>query len=201
MKILRRNHTPRYTAADWNAWNQARALEELGELTAQWLEGTMPYQPMYGGGPAPETQTLIPYLAAYNRAGFLTNNSQPGTTPHDGWAQRAWVHGFCAAETADQIEAAILDTDLIVGSTAPGGDNHTRICVTMHNRQPHTIAGAIDAGYLIEQYRRDIPGALPTLTGAWQIEVIDPQWGRNSLLWDRLARALNVPSELKEFAA
>ena len=201
MKTLRRNRPPRYTAADWAAWNQARALEELGELTAAWLEGAMPYQPTYGGGPAPETRPLISHLAAYNRAGFLTNNSQPGTPLNNGWGQRAWVHGFCTAETADAIESAVLDTELIVGSTAPGGDNHTRICVTMSGRQPYTIAGAMDTSYLIEQYRRDIPGALPTLTAAWQIEVIDPQWGRNSLLWERVARALNVPFELKEFTA
>lgn len=180
------------------AWQQASTLAELGELTAQWLEGAVPCLPMYIGGPAPETKPLIPHLAAYNRAGYVTNNSQPGTTAGNGWAQRAWVHGFGTAELANRIENALIDTDLIVCTTPPGGDNPTRICVTANDGRAWTIGGAMRASYLAEQYREEIPAALPALLNAWQIEVIDPQWGRNDLLWDRLDRVLPARSALQE---
>lgn len=174
----------------WAAWQQAQTLAELGELVAGWLEGATPRLPMYAGGPAPETQPLIPHLAAYNRRGYLTHQSQPGSSMENGWAQRAWVHGFGTAELADRIENALLDTDLIVCTTPPGGDNPTRICVTTSNGRAYTIGGAMSASYLAEQYREEIPAALPALLNAWQIEVIDPAWGRNDLLWQRLDQVL-----------
>jgi len=174
----------------WVAWQQASTLTELGELTAQWLEGTVSCLPMYIGAPAPETKPLIGHLAAYNRRGYVTHQSQPGTPSRDGWAQRAWVHGFGTAELADRIESALLDNDLIVCTTPPGGDNPTRICVTVNDGRAYTIGGAMRASYLAEQYREEIPAALPALLNAWQIEVIDPVWGRNDLLWQRLDRVL-----------
>lgn len=192
LMLLRRNRRPRYSTADWDTWNQAHTLQALGDLTARWLEGTMPYQPLYGGGPAHETRELVPHLAAYNRAGYVTTNSQPAIPAHDGWAQRAWVHGFGTAETADRIEAALLDTDLLVCTTPPGGANPTRICVTIHDDRAWTIGGAISAHDVAEQYGAEVPAALPALLAAWQIEVIDPQWGRNDLLWARLGQALKA---------
>jgi hypothetical protein len=177
----------------WVAWQQARTLAELGELTAQWLEGATPQRPMYIGAPDPETKPLIPHLVGYNRRGYLTDQSQPGSPLENGWAQRAWVHGFGTAELADRIEDALLDTELIVGRTPPGGDNPTRICVTIGHERAWTIGGAMRASYLAEQYREAIPAALPALLNAWQIEVIDPVWGRNDLLWDRLDRAFPAP--------
>lgn len=176
----------------WAAWQQARTLAQLGQFTAQWLEGATACQPMYLGGPSPETLPLVPQLAAYNRAGFVTDSSQPGSPRRNGWAQRAWVRGFGTAETADRIEAALLDTDLVVGCTPPGGDNPTRICVTIGHDRAWTIGGAMRASYLAEQYCEALPAALPALLNAWQIEVIDPVWGRNDLLWDRVGRALPV---------
>lgn len=209
MKILRRYRDDRECrrfievqsfGMAWAAWQQARTLAELGELTAQWLEGALAHQPMYLGGPSPETLPLIPHLAAYNRAGFITGQSQPGIPFENGWVQRAWVHGFGGAETADKIESELLGTDLIVCTTPPGADNPTRICVTTNNGRAHTIGGAMRAGYLAEQYREALPAALPALLNAWQIEVIDPRWGRNGLLWNRLDEALpalSVPQEVR----
>lgn len=174
----------------WVAWQHAQTLTELGELVANWLEGNDPHQPMYIGTPAPETQPLVPHLAAYNRRGFITHQSQPGSPLKNGWAQRAWVHGFGTADLADRIENALIDTDLIVCTTPPGGDNPTRICVTIGCGRAYTTGGAMRASYLAEQYRDEIPAALPALLNAWQIEVIDPQWGRNDLLWGRLDQVM-----------
>lgn len=200
MKILRRwrddREVRRLIEAEnwgraWVAWQQAQTLAELGELTAQWLEGAIPCLPMYIGGPAPETKPLIPYLAAYNRCGYLTYQSQPGSTSERDWFQRAWVSGFGSSDIATRIEDALLGTELIVCVTPPGGDVPTRICVTTVHGRAHTIGGAMRASYLAEQYRDVVPVALPALLNAWQIEVIDPQWGRNDLLWGRLDQALS----------
>ena len=76
------------STADRQAWEAARTLADLGELTAQWLEGAIASQPAYtpGCGPDPETAPLIPVLACCNRAGYVTNGSQPGEagTGYDG---------------------------------------------------------------------------------------------------------------------
>jgi hypothetical protein len=64
-------------------WRAARTLADLGELTAQWLEGKIASIPtvMPGCGPGEESAELIPVLAACNRAGYVTTTSQPGEEP------------------------------------------------------------------------------------------------------------------------
>jgi len=56
------------------AWSSARTLTDLGELTAQWLEGSLATLAggAYRGGPDEETGPLVPVLAALNRAGYVT---------------------------------------------------------------------------------------------------------------------------------
>jgi hypothetical protein len=63
-----------------NPWRAARTLPDLGNATADWLEGKTASQPGYAPGHGPDTETtgLIPGLAAANRAGFVTRQSQPG---------------------------------------------------------------------------------------------------------------------------
>ena len=65
---------------DRKRWASARTPADVGELTAQWLEGRIASQPGYapGCGPDPETADLTGVLAACNRAGFITDTSQPG---------------------------------------------------------------------------------------------------------------------------
>ena len=64
-------------------WRAARTLADLGELTAQWLEGKIASIPAVvpGCGPGEETAELIPVLAACNRAGYVTTVSRPGEEP------------------------------------------------------------------------------------------------------------------------
>jgi len=63
-------------------WLSARTLADVGELTALFLEGHLQQTPTHMGSPDTETIALIPVLAACNRTGFVTHQSQPGT-PHD----------------------------------------------------------------------------------------------------------------------
>jgi hypothetical protein len=44
-------------------WSRAVSIDDLGELPAGWLEGSVPTMPTYGGSPDPETLPLVPVLA------------------------------------------------------------------------------------------------------------------------------------------
>ena len=172
-------------------WRSARTLEDLGELTAQWLEGRITHLPAYySDAPAPETSELIPHLTRANRAGYLTTDSQPGRPLTDGCGQRAYVSGFCTEETADKIEAAILGTDLVAIITPPGWGNPTQIPVTVVDAKDCAWLGTpLDAADIDDFYGGDCPNAVNTLKHAWQVELFDPAWGRANLLWERLAQA------------
>ncbi|MFG1826736.1 DUF6919 domain-containing protein [Microbispora bryophytorum] len=170
-------------------WKNARTLTDLGELTAKWLEGTISYSPTYGDGPDSETAPLIPVLAAANRAGYLTDFSQPGVPLADGYGQRAAVAGFADEQLVERIKTAILGTDLVAVVTPPGWDSPTQIPVTIDDGEAFTWAGgALDGPDIVHLYGEDCPAALEALLGAWQIDVLDPVWGRQDLLWGRLAR-------------
>lgn len=178
--------------AERRLWTAARTIEDLGELTAQWLEGRISYLPGYYGTPAEETQPLLGHLAGYNRHGFATTSSQPGITPTNGSGQRAWVEGFCTPDAARAIHAATLHTDLVLITALGADDNFARIAVTTKDHDDLTWAGATTSEYIDDYYGRDCPHALDMLHNAWQIAVIDPVWGRNTLLWDLLATALDA---------
>lgn len=181
------SHTP----ADRTLWQSARTLEDLGDLTAQWLEGAITHLPGYlAPGPDEETTPLVHYLAEANRNGYVTDFSQPGTTYPDGDVQRAAVAGFCTEELAERIAAAVLRTDLVVISTPPGWDNPARIPVTIDGGAAFTWVGSNPPGIAIDHtYGDDCPDALGALRAAWYVTVFDPVWGREALLWERLSAA------------
>lgn len=176
---------------DRRLWQRARTLADLGQLTAQWLEGTISYHPSYGAPePHAETHDLVPALARANRAGYVTTNSQPGQPLTGGSGQRAYVSGFCTEQLADKIRAAILGTDLIALVTPAGWENYIQIPVTIDDGAEFTwVGGTYDEANIEHFYAQDCPSALPALLAAWQVEVLDPAWGRNDLLWAALDRA------------
>lgn len=173
-------------------WITARTLEDLGELTAQWLEGRITVLPTYGDEtPAAETRGLIPYLAAFNRGGFLTTESQPGVPIDEEGGQRAFVCGFASKATTDAVEAAILGTRLIALISPPGRDNPFHFPVTMLDGVPCSSLGIpYFKNDIVAYYAGYCPLAVPTLLEAWQLEVFDPEWGDNRLLWETLSRVL-----------
>ncbi|MEU2859903.1 hypothetical protein ABZ672_16190 [Streptomyces mirabilis] len=169
-------------------WRSARTLDDLGQLTAQWLEGRITYLPGYcAPSPDGETAPLVPYLAEANRHGYVTDFSQPGLTYPDGDAQRAAVSGFCTEDFAERITAAVLRTDLLAIVTPPGRDNPTSIPVTIDDGEAFTwVGGASDGDTIAAHYGDDCPRALDALLSAWQVAVLDPVWGREGLLWEEL---------------
>lgn len=182
--------------ADRQLWQSARSLAELGHLTAAWLEGAISFLPAYGRGPdgkirpAQETKSLIPHLARANRHGFVTVTSQPGVKMVDGCGQRAYVDGFCSAETAVRIQAACQGTDLVAVLTPPTWENPTKIPVSIVDGKECTWVGAATPMVDIAAfYGEDTPRALASLFIACQIAIVDPVWGRAELLWERLDSA------------
>ena len=176
-------------AACVEAWREATTVEELGVLGARWLTGELELQPRYyGAGPDPETLLIVPALVAVNRAGLWTDQSQPGdTTP--GCEQRAYVSGFCSAELADRLVDLGAGTDLVVLVCPADTPGPFAIPITIDDGQPFTFAGA--GGEHPDDFASELgPEAVAALWEATHVEVLDPHWGRNDLLWDALVRAI-----------
>jgi hypothetical protein len=185
---------------DAERWRAARTLAGLGELTAQWLEGKIASIPTVvpGCGPDEETAELIPALAACNRAGYLTTVSQPGEEPalgYDGqlWTQRAAIEGFAATDTLTALRASTAGTSLILVTALAASTEHgqeARIPVTMAGAQENTWFGGPPTREDIEDdqagYGMCHPDAIEALCAAWQVTIVDPEWGRNDVLWPAL---------------
>lgn len=179
---------------DAGLWREAQTLADLGHLTARWLEGDISYMPgVLAAGPDPETDGLMGVLAAANRASFVTVFSQPGEDS-DGWSQRAAVHGFCDEAMADRIRESVLETSLISLEWPPGTTGECRkLVVTREGRRENTWAGdPLEPSAIGSSYSGDLsPKGIRALLGAYQVVIIDPQWGRNDLLWVTLAAAVD----------
>jgi hypothetical protein len=183
--------------ADKKRWATARTLADAGALTAFWLEGAITQTPGHAAPPCEETAELIPVLAAANRAGFVTDSSQPGrgsalqsgefTRPG---MQRAAVQGFADDDVLRRLQCATAETDLIfLAHRAKRRMNYrTAVTVTLDDGEPFTSFGATLSRRQIRfSYWACHEDAQDALCAAWQVTVIDPEWGRNDRLWPALA--------------
>jgi hypothetical protein len=169
-------------------WRQAGSVSRLRELTARFLEGTLRAHPGYlDGAVARETEHLTDVLAALNRSGLLTHNSQPGGTV-DGFDQRAWVSGYATEAVVDALLAGSLHTDLMVLALPPGGTHGARVCVTRSGAEECTWAGAFDDPLSV--YGTGSRPLAAQLARLWCVDVIDPRWGRDGALWTTVSAAL-----------
>ncbi len=171
-------------------WTAARSFEDLCELTARFVEGRLPYSPAYGAETVDEeTGPLIPYLAALNRAGFMTTNSQPGEESPE-WKQRAFVDGYALEHVAKRIARVSLHTDLHIVVVPPGFEAGFHTPVIVRDFMPHGWAGFSHRGD-IESFADECGSlAIQELRTAWSVSVIDLKWGRTDHLWSNLAREL-----------
>jgi hypothetical protein len=200
-------------------WASARTLADLGELTALWLEGKIMSQPGYcdpdpgeNWGPDPETRSLVPVLAACNRAGFLTGSSQPGEPPEPddqpwhGIAQRAGVTGFADDATLARLRRACEGTGLVLLArkasrwlaSGRGAIRVTGLPLIPLGRVAGWLARHTGTGFgarlPVRQLRNAWTGygechadGIRAVCEAWQVTVVDPDWGRNDRLWYALA--------------
>ncbi len=191
-----------WTWHDRSLWRQARCLEDVAELTARWLEGSVRVSPSYGGRPHAETQELMPLLVDLNRAGVLTSQSQPGYVGEgaDGarWEQRAGLEGFCHEDLAESLVRTASAMGMYVTAYDRSGrlwDDHMldELIVTTRDGEPHTAFGRwqgvhdleVDYGRLHQRVVRD-------LRDSCQIAVVDPQWGRTGVLQEALETAVRA---------
>lgn len=169
-------------------WQQADSVPQLRELTAQFIEGTLRARPSYGAATvATETADLTEVLAAINRGGLLTDSSQPGENA-EGWVQRAWVSGYADEAVVDALLGSCLATDLLVLALAPGALEGARVCISRDAARESTWAGAFDDP--MEMYANGSVELVGQLADLWCVDVIDPVWGRNDLLWPTVLTAL-----------
>jgi hypothetical protein len=103
-------------------WRKAKTLEDVGEMTANWIEGTSNYHPDYWANTVDEeTIPLRSVLANFNRRGLVTDFSQPGKALTDeGFAQRAAVSGYACESVANRLAALTHRTYLVVFIFEPG---------------------------------------------------------------------------------
>ncbi|MFF1382228.1 DUF6919 domain-containing protein [Arthrobacter sp. NPDC058288] len=93
---------------DEDAWRNRTTLEGACELTPRWLEGSLRYVPGYAAPQyAGENGPMSEALAAINRLGFLTDDSQPGSEMSSGHGQRAFVTGRCTEQSAAIISPVL----------------------------------------------------------------------------------------------
>jgi hypothetical protein len=183
----------RKTRADRRRWAAAQTLPELADLMALWLEGELSMWPGYTDGADEETTALVPTLAAANRAGFLTDQSQPGCDElgFDGlrWQQRAAMTGLVVDERLlARIRQAGEDAGMVVLISHPQLLPHGQgVTGTYRDGRPYTQFGEHTPSRLLRHIWRGIsPQAVGHVVGAWQVCLIDPDFGRNDRLWPAL---------------
>jgi hypothetical protein len=190
--------------SDRQAWQSARSLADLGELTAQWIEGTIGEQPGYcGPSDLDDPERLVPVCTALCRAGFVTTQSQEAFdgAGYDGahWEQRAAVEGFATGEMAARLLAVAYRNRLCVISHGPstlprwGVRYGTAVAVTRRAGRDYTGFGTLlSRGHVRGVYGDLHPDAVGAVCSAWQVTVIDPAWGRPGALW-RVLQDVIVP--------
>ena len=180
-------------------WDEVESFDEVRLLTEMYITGEIKFLPGYvSENLAEESATLIPHLAGYNRAGFLTTTSQPGM--HIGLdRQRAFVDGYAKQDVTQQIEHLGLIHDLHVVALPPGESGGFETAVSLKDGLPTTWTGASFWNKDLEQWEEMevfIPHckseAIDELRKCWYVCAIDMNWGREKYLWKSLSDALCV---------
>ncbi len=179
---------------DKGAWRQATTLAAAGELTARWLEGHSEYQAAtFTVRYDDETEPIAAELAALNRNGLFTKESQPGLRS-DATAQRAYVTGFCSADVAAELLALSTRTELVTVAHAPGEASNAAIPVTLDGGEVVTVLGSSENPVDEEQIQDWADETNETLAlllaDSWYVEILDPAWGRNDVLLPAVLDAL-----------
>lgn len=195
------NETDSYgrSLADRAVWRQATTLAAAGELTARWLEGHSRYQP---GTLTPvfdeETVAIAATLAAINRAGLFTKESQPGQLQDAGNSQREYVTGFCAPDTASSLLQLSARTELVAVAHAPGEPGRASIPVTLQGDEVITVLGTsespADTDALSDWSAESNETLALLLAESWYLELFDPVWGRSGRLLAKVLETLETPS-------
>ncbi|MGW4075990.1 DUF6919 domain-containing protein [Streptomyces asiaticus] len=181
-----------------NPWKRAQSVADLGQLMADWLEGSLGgWTPSHlDDRPDEETSHLIPVLAACNRAGCVTTDSQPGEIVRyagELCEQRAAVKGWVAdRRLLDRLRSNAKRAGMeIIAHRADSGWRDGTV-VTRVDGEPYTWFGrTMSRRDQIAYEWRGVGGrAIRELRTATYITIFDPVWGRDDRLWPALAQAV-----------
>ncbi|MER6501592.1 hypothetical protein ABT218_19890 [Streptomyces sp. NPDC001455] len=175
-------------------WKAARSLTDLGQLAADWWEGSVRHLPGHRAShrPHPALADHTAVLAAANRAGFLAVAAQAGLG--DGpLQQKTAVQGFATdpalirrlVDAAEQAGLKIVLNDFLDAEHGPGAS----ITVTTCNGQDDNVFGEAFSLDDIRAMWPRLPHAVEAVAPALQITLADPEFGPSDLLWDTLAAA------------
>ncbi|WP_329583682.1 DUF6919 domain-containing protein [Streptomyces sp. NBC_01361] len=192
--------------ADARVWRAVDRFEDLAALTADWLEGSLVSHPNgHHDGPFEETGPLVPVPCEANRGGFLTEGSQPGElAEHEGrrWHQRAFVSGFAGPGLAGVLNEMGRQAGLVTRVYLPAGRpllDRGAVDVTRWGERINTGVGHFLKPRAVRQiFLGCREEAVQEVVMAWQVTLVDPEWGRDDLLWATVRRALAAHQELEE---
>lgn len=179
-------------------WREARSLADLGLVAADWLEGRLPGEHPNGYDEVdPETTSLVSVLAQLNRAGFVTDNSQPGESGRgfDGsrYEQRAAVDGWIApGRLLDRIRTEARRAGITVIVQRAGSRPRPGVPVTRADGEACTWFGTWGPHReRVEWVWQGVGGrARRELRAATHLTLIDPEWRPSTRLWSALASAI-----------
>lgn len=189
-------------------WRNANDVGQIGLLVADWLRGETEYLP-WEVCPRPYKETrdedgLIELLADLNTAGFITLCSQPATKralPVLGWSQRAALALLLDAPRLDRIVQTVRDAGLgaQIAQTIPeelSRGSNGLIPVTLQGHRVVTRFGGLDLQSVrTELFEPCSPTMIDTLSGLAHVVIYDPEWGRQTTLWDALRGMLRPDDE------
>ena len=174
-------------------WLNTKNLNDIGELTAQWIEGNLPFYPLYGGETLDEEGfELRQSLTYFNRNGFVTTFSQPAEIlDNEGFAQRACVEGLASEKTAKKLSILALTTNLLVFAFPPAWIGGYQIPITLDGFQPYTWCGGTFDGDLEHWEKAVSSSAFQEINSSWTVVIIDLVWGRKDYLWQEVSKILS----------
>lgn len=171
-------------------WKDAETADDLAESMIGFLRGRLGWCPSHGGPAEEETDDIVEYLVRFNRAGFLTETSQP-TDSGDGWEQIAYVAGWARESVARRIERIALRGSLGVVLTAPG---------TTGGRGRYGDLHPFVEGYPEPSWVEEVWGqclnqrALRIILTSWHVVAFDTNDRDPMRLWRNLLESLEGPS-------
>lgn len=180
-----------------SVWRSAASIADLGQAMALWLEGRGPDWPGYHGAFGQEetggARHLIAPLAAANRAGFVTTQSQPAcdeVVRGSRWRQRAWVEGVVDKRSPllGRLEALGRQGFAVVRGWPRDGYE-----LTTRDGDPTTGIGGfrLRRDDVTREWRGVGRHAIADLRQhGVRIHVIDMTWGRDDRLWPALSNTI-----------
>ncbi|MFD7161287.1 DUF6919 domain-containing protein [Kribbella sp. NPDC059898] len=200
-----RRRRRRQVAEAARRWTTAASFRQLCDLNAQWLEGQLAWHPNGQGEPDLETLELAPVLVAANRAGFLTDQAQQAIFDLDDDGHG----GKVSLDHRAAVQGYVVDEHLVQALTSTARYYGLRCIVNRpsnNDREPEPVAVTRRAGRTVTEFGvRALPsdiqrsygswcsrGASAAMNAAYQVTIVDQDWGSSAVLWPALLKALTA---------